>query len=450
MSSFVGDLWKKVGELKTSVSNRTSPSVPYVYSESEPKGRMGPFVRFDGQDFETCPGRKEPSIFRRVSVFVCREKGNFGSAKGIVKSVKIVRHPRMLKYLSSRESESEVVLITEWAEPFTHKEEYNDSDWQTWGLWSVQEVSKFLHRAGKGSVPLSEGSGNLWITAAGEVKVALFNEFDGCSGSGDDLKRTFPLAVESSRESCVFVSLTESFDSLVTLSSGERVILIKRLLALPAKMDSFQKFLAMPEIVRSRLSGNPGGVVDCSVEEAQYLFAKGRDLLMTLDAAEESRNDFMYLLSDLYGDLLGRHVSNPINLTVFLLGQMVRLTSLFTEKYAQDKLYPPVCVLLSHQVPSLREASLTALAGLCGRLSTKTLENDVLRHLARMQGDSEGPLRVQALNCLAGCAVWDRLSDSLKGKICGPAVSRALSDSFPPCRLSGLKLLHQGLPLLPP
>ena len=65
------------------------------------------------------------------------------------------------------------------------------------------------------------------------------------------------------------------------------------------------------------------------------------------------------------------------------------------------------------------------------KLSDKTIGNDVLRQLARLQGDAEGALRFKAISILSG-TVWAKLPDTLKAKICGPAVSRALADPFTP------------------
>lgn len=437
MSSFVGDLWKKVGELKMSVSGGSSGSAfPFIYNEQETITRIGPFLQFNGQDFESNPLRKEESVFRRVSVFSCKDRSGIPEAKRILKSLKTMRHPRMLRFISAKESESEVVVVTEWVEAFKMK--CDDLEWQKWAKWSIKEVEEFLRGAGRENCIVKD---NLWITASGEVKVALFNEYT----NGNDV-----VLPEFTGKNDL-IHLTETFDRLVTLSSGERASLIKKLCnsnqkerALPRE---FLKFLILPELVKSRklISGQPGEI---SLEEVHFLFVKGRELIGGDDPG--SVCDFMFLLSDFYCELLANG-TNSVQLIGCLLDQMADgLCRLFTDKYAQDKIYPLVSALTSHPLPMIRESALKALQGLCEtRLSERVIANEVLRVLARMQGDAEGSLRVKAIGVLSD-TVWTRIPDGLKAKICGPAVSRALSDPYPPCKRAGLSLLRKGIALLPP
>lgn len=437
MASFVGDLWKKVGELKFNSKTTTSSSFPFIFDEQKPIGTVGPFKIFEGQDFESSD-RKEESIFRRITIFSCKEKMNIEAGKRILKSLKTLRHPRMLRYIFSKESENEILVVTEWVEPFKRGRR-EDLEWQIWGNWSVSSVYDFLKSSTNKEISIDENCGNLWITSSGEVKVALFNENCSIEDFPVAIKLLFPDALKKEN---LLVQLTETFDHLVTLSLGERVNLIKKLSSLP---KDFLKFLVLPELIKSRKL--IGGQHEISIEEILFLFVKGKELI-----GESGVDDFMFLLSDFYCELLGRHATGqPIPLTICLLDQMgcQGICSLVTEKYAQEKIYPLVNVLLGHPVPAVRDASLKALQGLCDKLGSKTIGNDVLRHLARMQGDSEGLLRLKALGVLEG-TVWSKIPDTLKAKICGPAVSRALSDTYPPCRRSGLNLLKRGIGLLLP
>ena len=64
----------------------------------------------------------------------------------------------------------------------------------------------------------------------------------------------------------------------------------------------------------------------------------------------------MFLLSELYSELLGKHAGNLIPLTLCLLDLIGSqgLGALFTEKYAQDQVYPSVSVLLGHPLPAVK------------------------------------------------------------------------------------------------
>ena len=268
------------------------------------------------------------------------------------------------------------------------------------------------------------------------------------------MRRAFPVA-QRDGAGYELIQFTESFDYLATLSPGERVSLVKRLMA--SKRIEFLKYLALPELLKSRklTRSNSSAIAtpsaEISLEVVQFLFVKGKELITMSTPETQAVDDFMFLLSEFYSELLGKHAGNPIPLTACLLDLIGSqgLCSLFTEKYAQEQVYPSVNALLGHPVAAVREIALKALQGLCEKLNAKTIGNDVLRQLARLQGDSEGSLRFKALSVLSG-TVWAKLPDSLKAKICGPAVSRALADPFLPCRRSGLQLLKQGLSLLPP
>lgn len=448
MSSFVGDLWKKVGELKMSVSGGAASSAfPFIYNEQEIIRKVGPFTQFNGQDFESNPKKKEESVFRRVSVFICRERSEISEAKRILKSIKTMRHPRMLKFISAKESELEIILVTEWVEAFKIKNE-SDLEWKKWAKWSIKEVEVFLESAtGRDNNFIFKE--NLWMTASGEVKIALFKEY-----SEEDFHVDLPEFTSKND----LIHLTETFDRLVTLSSGERLSLIRKLLSPNETLPKdFLKFLILPELIKSRkLVGQAGNEI--TLEEVQFLFIKGKELIIGNDTGGVGAgavSDFMYLLSDFYCELLSGG-NGSVQLIGCLLDQMSiegklsSLCNLFTEKYAQEKIYPLVASLTNHPIPIIRESALKALQGLCeSKLGDKLIGNDVLRVLARMQGDVEGSLRVKAIEILSG-AVWKRISDTLKTKICGPAVSRALQDPHIPCKRSGLALLKKGITLLPP
>ena len=144
MASFVGDLWKKVGEINLSklsgnATGRPSSSFPFTFDESKPTGTaIGPFTKFEGQDYEVS-SRKESSIFRRVNVLVCRDRGRIEEAKRIVKALKTLKHPRILRYISSKEGDTEVLLVTEWADRLnSSSSDTFDEEWQTWARWSVK------------------------------------------------------------------------------------------------------------------------------------------------------------------------------------------------------------------------------------------------------------------------------------------------------------------------
>ena len=79
----------------------------------------------------------------------------------------------------------------------------------------------------------------------------------------------------------------------------------------------------------------------------------------------------------------------------------------------------------------MRKPNLTS-----GQLSDRILNNDLLRHLARLQSDQEASIRTNA------CILVGRLGPTLgyhtKRKVLVPAFTKALKDPFVHARVAGL------------
>lgn len=73
------------------------------------------------------------------------------------------------------------------------------------------------------------------------------------------------------------------------------------------------------------------------------------------------------------------------------------------------------------------------------QFNERIINNDLLRHLAKMQADPEASIRTNS------CILIGRLGPSLgyntKKKVLVPAFSRALKDPFVHCRVAGLMAL---------
>jgi len=72
-------------------------------------------------------------------------------------------------------------------------------------------------------------------------------------------------------------------------------------------------------------------------------------------------------------------------------------------------------------------------------LNERTLNNDLLRHLARLQGDPEPGIRANTTVCLGMIA--KHLTADTKKKILTQAFGRSLRDPFPPSRISTLQAI---------
>ncbi|KAH8119599.1 hypothetical protein DFH11DRAFT_1565893 [Phellopilus nigrolimitatus] len=105
-------------------------------------------------------------------------------------------------------------------------------------------------------------------------------------------------------------------------------------------------------------------------------------------------------------------------------------------KTVADKIWPHLQTGFSDTVPVIREATVKAIGLLYPKFNDRILNNDLLRHLAKMQMDPEMAIRTNT------CILIGRLGPSLgyntKRKMLVPAFARALKDSFVHARVAGL------------
>lgn len=153
------------------------------------------FARDPAKDFgyeigDLVPGLEEKSIWQLhkgkkkggdqdVSVFVFEAKTGYESlmdtAKASVKRLKTLRHPNVLQYVDSLETEKVVYLVTEYVEPLvTHLEAQKKDEEKklgaSWGLYQVTKGLGFL----TGDCGLSHNNictSSIYVNRAGEWKI---------------------------------------------------------------------------------------------------------------------------------------------------------------------------------------------------------------------------------------------------------------------------------------
>ncbi|ORY40454.1 ARM repeat-containing protein [Rhizoclosmatium globosum] len=101
-----------------------------------------------------------------------------------------------------------------------------------------------------------------------------------------------------------------------------------------------------------------------------------------------------------------------------------------------DKIFPHLSTGFSDTNAVVRECSLRSVLLISPKLNERIVNNDLLRFLAKLQGDEEPGIRANTTICLGKLA--PTLTDSTRKKVLIPAFSRALHDTFPPTRNAGL------------
>ncbi|KAI1791247.1 armadillo-type protein [Ganoderma leucocontextum] len=119
-----------------------------------------------------------------------------------------------------------------------------------------------------------------------------------------------------------------------------------------------------------------------------------------------------------------------------LLDHLSEYSDKLDKKTVSDKIWPNLQTGFGDTVAVIREATVKAIILLSDKLNERIMNNDLLRHLARMQADPEASIRTNT------CILIGRLGPSLgyntKRKVLVPAFARALKDPFEHARVAGL------------
>ncbi|KAG1736461.1 uncharacterized protein EDB91DRAFT_506231 [Suillus paluster] len=121
---------------------------------------------------------------------------------------------------------------------------------------------------------------------------------------------------------------------------------------------------------------------------------------------------------------------------IALLDSLPDFAEKLDKKTVVDKIWPNLQTGFTDTVAVIREATVRAVVLLSPKLSDRILNNELLRHLARLQSDPEASIRTNT------CILIGRLGPSLgyntKRKVLVPAFSMALKDQFVHARVAGV------------
>ncbi|KAJ7209598.1 ARM repeat-containing protein [Mycena pura] len=119
-----------------------------------------------------------------------------------------------------------------------------------------------------------------------------------------------------------------------------------------------------------------------------------------------------------------------------LLDHLPEYVEKLDKKTMDSKVFPHLQTGFSDTVAVIREATVKSISLIAPLLSDRILNNELLRHLAKLQSDPEASIRTNT------CILIGRLGPSLgyntKRKVLVPAFCRALKDSFVHARVAGL------------
>eukprot|EP00794_Sanderia_malayensis_P020441 gene20441-22457_t len=438
-----------------------------------------------------------------VTVFTCDAKTSppdeFQVAKNACKRLRSFRHPNVLRFVDSFESDALIHLVTEPVVPlvsFLETQEGKNPNILAWGIHQIAVALSFLVN----DSGLCHGNMNVYavfVDPAGEWKLgaveyvhpyesdpvarlASMGRYDPPEGKA--AKRAEKWSADSWGFGCL---CWEIFNEPMQRSSE-----LKAVKKIPRNLlpHYCELVTANPQ---SRL--NPKDFLQRCKQNGQYLsndFVKANLFLQEIQIKDinEQREFFKSLnksldsfpnafcvhkilpellkafqfgavgsavLAPLFkiGKLLGEEEyqkqivpcvvklfsSNDRATRIQLLQQMDNFVQHLQPAIVNNQVFPNVATGFGDTLPAMRENTVKAMILLTPKLSEKTINNQLLRYFAKLQMDEQPGIRTNTTICLGKIAAY--LPEATRHKVLVPAFLRSMRDPFPPARSSGILAL---------
>uniref|UniRef100_A0A183BZM8 N-terminal kinase-like protein n=1 Tax=Globodera pallida TaxID=36090 RepID=A0A183BZM8_GLOPA len=386
--------------------------------------------------------KNDPS--EKATCFWCSSPSS--TLKAQAQKLKTLRHPNVLTYVDSLETDASFFLITEPCRPLDYylgQASLNDTQREllvSWGLYQVLNCLKFLHNEAK--VSQNNLKNAIFVTDSGDWKLAAFNLSSSFSSPQNDLN---DLAATLSR-------------AFRTNSSADAPQLPKRVQPLFRRLNARGKSLMAVADILNECRSVGGFMKNKFVDTLLFL-----DEFQIRDAAE--RQSFFVQLNsnlELFPDDISRNKILPKLIHTYEYGDagahilvpMFKLGRLLEETEYQQRVVPCLVKLFSSTDRTtrvklnlvtgfldsnlaVRESTVKTIVAFADKLNHNNLNTDLMKHLARLQGsDPEPSIRTNTTICLGkiGCFI----DPSHRQRILVSAFTRALKDPFPPARMAGV------------
>eukprot|EP00795_Rhopilema_esculentum_P003077 gene3077-1363_t len=438
-----------------------------------------------------------------VTIFSCDAKvappDEFQVAKGACKRLRSIRHPNILRFIDSYESEALIYMVTEKVIPLANFIETEDGKNQCILAWGVHQMATALSFLVNDSGLCHENINlyAVYVDPAGEWKLGsveyVHNQGADPVAKLPSLGRYDPPEGKSPRKrehwstdswglGCL---LWEIFNGPMKKASE-----LKAVSKIPKNLLSHYCELVTAN-PKSRL--NPREFLHRCKTPCQYLdddFVKANLFLQEIQIKDVSeQKEFFQSLNkslDVFPVAFSIHKILPELLKAFqfgaagssVLGPLFKIGKLLDEEEYQKKIVPCVVKLFSSNdratriqllqqmdkfvhhlqpalvndqvfpnvatgfgdtLPAMREQTVKSMILLAPKLSEKTINNQLLRYFAKLQMDEQPGIRTNTTICLGKIATY--LPETTRQKVLIPAFLRSLRDPFPPARSAGILAL---------
>nr|CAD7202147.1 unnamed protein product [Timema douglasi] len=429
------------------------PSKDFPYEITEPVQGL------ENTSVWTLHKAKKKGASEEVSVFVFDVRNGsdtqFDVAKAAVKRLKTLRHPSILTYLDSLESDKALYLATEYVEPLQNhltvlsKEGQSRDLYLAWGIFQITRALSFLNNDGNlrhNSVCLS----SVFVNAAGEWKLGGVEYVAGVNeGMGLPIKilpslekYDPPEKADPSKQRQITKCSTdmwglgcliwEAFNGPLPQQSALRDIENNRFfVALPPQLDNFPENICrqkiLPQLITAFEYGDAGSAV------LMPMFKLGR----LLDEADYQKK--------IVPCVVKLFASTDRATRIRLLQQLEHFIGHLQAATVNEQIFPQIAHGFMDTNSTVREHTVKSVIHLAPKLNYNNLNVEVLRHFARLQAkDDQGGIRTNTTVCLGKIA--QHLHPQIRQKVLISAFIRAMRDPFPPARSAALTLtLKVGL-----
>jgi len=465
----------------------------------------------DGKSVWTIHSGKSKANGNPVTVFICDAKiappDEFQVAKNACKRLRTIRHPNMLRYIDSYESDALIYMVTEEVIPlvnFLEVDEGQNESIIAWGIHQIATALSFLVNDSN----LCHGNINIYsvfVDPAGEWKLGAV---EYVHGHGSDpvarlpsLGRYDPPEGKNSRKrekwsidawgfGCliweIFNGPMKKSSDLQAVSKIPRKLLPQYCELVTANPKSrlnpknFQEDCKKTgqyfdnDFVRANLFLQEIQIKDIS-EQKEFFQSLNKSLdsfpvqfsihkiLPELLKAFQFGAAGSSVLGPLFkiGKLLEANEyqkkivpcvvklfsSNDRATRIQLLQQMDNFVHHLQPAIVNDQVFPNVATGFGDTLPAMREQTVKSMILLAPKLSEKTINSQLLRYFAKLQMDEQPGIRTNTTICLGKIAA--SLPQATRQKVLIPAFLRSLRDPFPPARSAGILALAASQDFFP-
>ncbi|KAF7321448.1 Protein kinase domain-containing protein [Mycena kentingensis (nom. inval.)] len=389
-----------------------------------------------------------------VSVFeydCTTRRGMLPLAKNALRKLKTMRHPDLLKLIDCVETETTIQIMTERVRPlqdalqtWASRGSQEREDWLLWGLHRVSVALAFINDSA-GSTHGNIRVNSIFLSPSGEWKLGglelLSNPKEDSAilytlgGQVPDASSWASPEVRKGGWSVLKENEPSAADAYalgILLHAPQRQINAKRVSGLCAGLDNFALSSEADKNVLLRTLNETANSFPPEFASFRIL----PSLVSALEFGGASAATIVPLVIQFGKNVSAQDYSNVILAPLVKLFATPDRGTRWTRRQVDSKIWPHLQTGFADTVAVIREATVKAMSLIAPLLSDRILNNDLLRHLAKLQSDPEASIRTNT--CILIGRLGPTLGYNTKRKVLVPAFSRALKDTFVHARVAGL------------